>query len=301
MKKIFFFLQISLLTTLITSCGWNNKSQTIDLHNSQNSLDWEGTYSNILRAADCPGIYTMIAVDSSKYEVFNKYLERDVTTLSKGDIQWSDSGDSIKIENTMYKVIEGGLVSEYDTLFKVSDDIKIPIQFYTTYMKEDKTGKDASVSIYFKGDNQFADFNYQDKTYNLSLNRKNFQTSQYTDTLVSLTMEIIDPAPKDVTKPFFNDGVKKHLFTIVGPNNYIFITEENNGAPISFDVTYYNDYDFGCVLLLNSNYNECYCLQKIESSAKNSEYSDGIVEWRSGNKNSIFVKDGIEYIYKNSL
>ena len=61
MKKLFILACVCLL---ITSCNSNSKNtndsaistETTDMHNAENSLDYDGTYTGTFPAADCPGI-----------------------------------------------------------------------------------------------------------------------------------------------------------------------------------------------------------------------------------------------------
>ena len=72
MKKIF-ILACSCL--FMVACGNNPKSgeasnadstAVVDMHNAENSLDIEGTYTGTLPAADCPGIKTTLTLNNDK-------------------------------------------------------------------------------------------------------------------------------------------------------------------------------------------------------------------------------------------
>ena len=43
---------------------------TVDLHNSQNSLDWSGTYKGITPCADCEGIETILTLNADVQRSF---------------------------------------------------------------------------------------------------------------------------------------------------------------------------------------------------------------------------------------
>jgi uncharacterized lipoprotein NlpE involved in copper resistance len=65
-----------------------------DMHNSQNSLDWQGTYKGILPCADCKGVQS----------VFEE----------KGTFTWNESGSIISLKDlkensNQYKVGENTL------------------------------------------------------------------------------------------------------------------------------------------------------------------------------------------------
>lgn len=68
-------------------------------HNSQNSLDWEGTYKGVLPCADCPGIETELSIDYDlNYDLKMDYLERDSDFHQKGKLEWSEDGQKITLK-----------------------------------------------------------------------------------------------------------------------------------------------------------------------------------------------------------
>lgn len=67
-------------------------------HNSQNSVDWDGTYTGTIPCADCPGIKTTITINPD--ETFNysgEYLERDLIVEDNGKFMWHDNGSTIHL------------------------------------------------------------------------------------------------------------------------------------------------------------------------------------------------------------
>src|SRR5699024_4503628 len=85
-------------------------------HNSQNSLDWSGTYKGTLPCADCPGIEVELTLNSDlTYTSTMEYLERDTTHEEEGTFEWNESGSDItlydngKEESGKYKVGENRL------------------------------------------------------------------------------------------------------------------------------------------------------------------------------------------------
>ncbi len=70
-------------------------------HNSQNSLDWEGTYQGILPCADCEGIQTQITLNKNlTYTYKAKYLGKEDTIFEKnGGFVWNDEGGKISLAN----------------------------------------------------------------------------------------------------------------------------------------------------------------------------------------------------------
>lgn len=86
------------------------------VHNSQNSLDWEGTYSGILPCADCMGIQTEIILkEDDTFEKTTIYLNKsDKKFVETGTFSWQDDGKVIATSDNvgninLYKVEENQL------------------------------------------------------------------------------------------------------------------------------------------------------------------------------------------------
>ncbi|MEQ8907968.1 MAG: copper resistance protein NlpE N-terminal domain-containing protein [Vicingaceae bacterium] len=126
MPKTIFLIAIGLLLSCGTKKGAVNtleemkESETVldkdQAHNSQNSLDWKGTYRGILPCADCIGIQTKLTLnDDSSYQVQSFYLGKSNEINSKkGRYQFTDYGSTIvcRINNKIvsrYKVEENQL------------------------------------------------------------------------------------------------------------------------------------------------------------------------------------------------
>ena len=86
--------------------------------NSQNSLDWEGTYKGIIPCADCEGIKTEITIKYDlTYVIKTIYLGKaDGKTFEKtGRFVWDKTGSNITLEElngkpSQYKVGENQLI-----------------------------------------------------------------------------------------------------------------------------------------------------------------------------------------------
>ncbi|MEQ9166863.1 MAG: copper resistance protein NlpE N-terminal domain-containing protein [Fulvivirga sp.] len=79
--------------------------------NSQNSLDWVGTYQGTLPCADCEGIQTEIILKSDQtFTMTTQYLGKSADReVSTGKFEWDDTGSNIilnKDSNKQYKVGE---------------------------------------------------------------------------------------------------------------------------------------------------------------------------------------------------
>lgn len=126
MKKLM-IPAILLLALQIQSCQSNSSTTTatqatddttayVDTtHNSENSLDWAGTYKGTIPCADCPGINTTISLNEDgtfKYDA--EYLDRKSTVQDSGTFMWHGNGSIIHLVgkdlNTKYKVGENVLI-----------------------------------------------------------------------------------------------------------------------------------------------------------------------------------------------
>lgn len=67
------------------------------VHNSQNSLDWAGTYRGTIPCADCPGIQiTVILKTDLTYTLKRRYIDRsDSVYVSTGKFEWDKTGNEI--------------------------------------------------------------------------------------------------------------------------------------------------------------------------------------------------------------
>lgn len=119
MKKIF-MLAFSCL--LMVACGNTPKSsqtsnadstEVVDMHNAENSLDIEGTYTGTLPAADCPGIKTTLTLGNDKsFTLISEYIDRkDATYTEKGAYALEGNLLTLTFENDnqYYKVGENTL------------------------------------------------------------------------------------------------------------------------------------------------------------------------------------------------
>ncbi|MDR2084577.1 MAG: copper resistance protein NlpE N-terminal domain-containing protein [Bacteroidales bacterium] len=84
---------LSVVVMLIASCG-NNST-----HSVKNTVEWTGTYTNILPCADCSGIQTTIELDNNNmYAMTIKYLGKESDTYTyKGSFIWNKKGNQIEL------------------------------------------------------------------------------------------------------------------------------------------------------------------------------------------------------------
>lgn len=70
-----------------------------DMHTSENSLDWAGTYEGVLPCADCAGVFTTLRLDTGgTYALVTRRLVAGEANLrQEGDFTWSADGGSISL------------------------------------------------------------------------------------------------------------------------------------------------------------------------------------------------------------
>ena len=99
MKKIVFLMSVCALLLVMNACK-SNSTKTAD--NSQNSLDWQGTYYGLLPCADCPGIETVVTLNTDgTYVMTSHYKETNEGDLLSyaGQFQWTKDGSSVILNN----------------------------------------------------------------------------------------------------------------------------------------------------------------------------------------------------------
>jgi uncharacterized lipoprotein NlpE involved in copper resistance len=83
--------------------------------NSENSLDWNGTYEAVVPCADCPGIKTSLTLNKDKtFSITEEYIDRKSKNQDKGTFEWDATGSFITLKgknaNYKYKVGENKLI-----------------------------------------------------------------------------------------------------------------------------------------------------------------------------------------------
>ena len=110
---------------LIAACNSNKKStdnttiaadtEVTDMHNAENALDYDGTYTGTFPAADCPGINITLTLNKDKtFTLVSEYIDRkDATFTDKGN--YTIEGNLITLQNgtekNYYKVGENTLTA----------------------------------------------------------------------------------------------------------------------------------------------------------------------------------------------
>lgn len=90
----------------------------VDMHNSQNALDWSGIYSGVIPCADCVGIETEVILNEDMTFIKRtKYLGKGDQRIfeEKGTFVWDKTGSIVSLNGInetpiQYKVVENGLI-----------------------------------------------------------------------------------------------------------------------------------------------------------------------------------------------
>ena len=130
MKKSFFLLLA--FASLQLSCSKPSESQSEEVEtvtetteisptlptgdNSQTSLDWAGTYFNVLPCASCEGIETWVTLkDDGTFELKTNYLGLNDAReeIFTGTFKWDETGSNVQLE---------GLIGDAPGKYKVGEN-----------------------------------------------------------------------------------------------------------------------------------------------------------------------------------
>lgn len=114
--------------TTVDSSNHQDSMVYHDDHNSENSLDWAGSYQDTIPCADCPGILTTVKLyEDGTYSYKAEYLERKTTIIDTGRFMWHNNGSVVHLKgkdiNTKYKVGENVLIQADDNGNVVQTDM----------------------------------------------------------------------------------------------------------------------------------------------------------------------------------
>lgn len=107
MKKFFILVCHDALLAACNNSAKTNKSagtdstsiEATDIHNAENSLDYEGTYKGVFPAADCPGIEITLTLNPDKtFSLHSVYIDRDSSFDEKGTYILKDNLLTLKEE-----------------------------------------------------------------------------------------------------------------------------------------------------------------------------------------------------------
>jgi uncharacterized lipoprotein NlpE involved in copper resistance len=109
MKKLFIIIATA---GLMYSCGGNTQkpqeqveqvvseiTQTVDMHNPKNSLDYKGTYTGKVPTAGGDGMLVTIELGENTYTRKTEYVNRKHEVFEeKGNFTWNVAGNTITLE-----------------------------------------------------------------------------------------------------------------------------------------------------------------------------------------------------------
>lgn len=270
---------------------------------SCSSPSFDGTYEGVLPAADCPGIYVLLAVNGDKYELLEKYLLHPETFVTYGKVESTDGGKGLHLDNSMELKVEGGsLQCQRVALRRISSETVLPELYTSVALKDYQTGEDAVVRFYEREEKKYADLSLGDKDYKLKLETLNDSVSEYRGSDFSLKLAMSDPLEPFSEKIVFEGPCGTSSFARLTPVYSVYNLTEPKGdesVPSFYDVVYYTGDTESYVKLITSDTEQCYTLSQVEGSAKAAVYTDGKVEWHVGNhRNATLIVDGKIYKYK---
>ena len=120
------YLYLALVAVVLGACQAENKADAppaepaaappVDMHTSQNSLDWAGTYEGLLACADCAGTHTRLTLEQDgRFEIVSRPLLRGAEpSTAEGRFDWEAGGSIIVLagdeQQQRFAVGEGRLL-----------------------------------------------------------------------------------------------------------------------------------------------------------------------------------------------
>lgn len=264
----------------------------------------DGTYEGILPAADCPGIYILLAINSNKYELLEKYITHPGTSITYGDIKTSYYSRKQQLDNGIKLTpSDSGKVLLYQNraLKYISPQKKLPEIYTSQSFKENESGKDATLKIYSQNGKQYANFYFNDLEYNLEQNLQDNATEEYIKPGSDLKLQLKCQEKSSDKELVFHNGTVSYNFASLTPTNcfYTLISNGESDVPSFLDVIYYTDNLQALVKLIGISPEHCYTLPQTDASAKTAIYTDGKTEWQLGNhQNATLIINQKKYQYK---
>jgi len=115
-RKVFFILLVAAFAVLVLgSCVTTNR-KVVDIHNSKDSLDWDGVYTGTIPAASGTGINVRLKIsEDQSFELSYEYIDKPNLPVKRtGLFRWDNSGEIITLNiNDIpphYKVGENKLI-----------------------------------------------------------------------------------------------------------------------------------------------------------------------------------------------
>lgn len=131
----------------------DSENTATDAHNSQNALDWNGSYSGTLPCADCAGIETRLMLNQDlSYRIQTTYLGKDENNFEKeGTFSWNADGNTITLSDMedgprQYFVGENTLTQLDQEGNRITGDLAQKYVLMKTNTTEGETSSDRSIT-----------------------------------------------------------------------------------------------------------------------------------------------------------
>ena len=300
MKTFKRIILIFMAVSFTLACNSKKQNNSVISQTIKDSIQWEGTYEGVLPAADCPGIYTLLAIDDDgKYEMFEKYLERDGFFVTKGGFEWNATEDTIYLltdSKIAFAVQDKKLVTPNSFLERVCGEDDLDDAYTAHCVKDDKTGRNYDVEIYSKDKAVVAEIEIDDKDYTLKKESENDKECVFSDGTATLKWNV-----SGNYKPQFTDGRNTYNFTLLGPGNVIYEAIDDNAPVKTLVVMFFNpEEEKSFVKILTPKAENCYTLTQTEASAKTAVYKKDGITWETKVNNEAGLDiNGHTYGYKN--
>lgn len=85
--------------------------ESVDMHSAKDAIDWQGNYFGVIPCASCPGINTLITLNSDgTYVKTEEYINSGKNVKpEEGKIIWGTKGNMVQLGGDYYAVQEGSL------------------------------------------------------------------------------------------------------------------------------------------------------------------------------------------------
>jgi uncharacterized lipoprotein NlpE involved in copper resistance len=125
MKKVAYAAVAMAVLFVFVACGKHNETAKGNYaakgaaHNSQNSLDWYGTYRGVVPCADCEGIEVELTLtQKGTYELKYTYLGKGKNSYKEaGNFKWDGAAGNITLLG----------IKEYPPYYKVGENMLLQL------------------------------------------------------------------------------------------------------------------------------------------------------------------------------
>jgi copper homeostasis protein (lipoprotein) len=98
MRTIIFIVVIASIALIACKPSSRTANGVADMHNSMNSLDWEGVYLGMLPCDGCAEMKSMLRLTTDMQFVLEADAGQHEIIRRKGAFQWNENGNSITLE-----------------------------------------------------------------------------------------------------------------------------------------------------------------------------------------------------------